>query len=203
MHKLELSEQKKYMRMLYKDVSGYFIPKTEEQQIKNAKSSAVYGEITFSSLNKALEKVNLGPKDVFYDLGSGVGKVIMQAALAGGAKSYIGLELSKLRYDASIKALQMAKDLKIIKNASKVNFYCEDFLQADLSKATVIYTCSTAFSIKFMALLAEKLSSLKKGLRVISLQDFPEGFGFELLEVMKLDMTWTRKTSVYFYELKK
>ena len=74
------------------------------------------------------------------------------------------------------------------------------WLRTPLDDATIIYTCSTAFSDAFMVRLARRLAALPRARKIVSLQDFtdpPEGF--ELAEIYKLDASWKRRTKVRVY----
>jgi hypothetical protein len=186
------------MNRIYKDLEGFEIPREDEQWVRKSKGSPIYGEINQQALSYLLDYLQLAPKDVFYDLGSGVGKVVMQTALSTPVGRAAGVELSVARYEEALVALERACNYET--NLSKrVQFYNEDLLTTNLHKATVIYTCSTAFSQSFMKKLSEHLANFKHNFKLISLQDLPESPDFELLEILKLDMSWTRKAPVHIY----
>ena len=49
--------------------------------------------------------------DVFYDLGSGFGKLALQAFLEGGTGSSFGIEINQVRHLAAVDALNILADL--------------------------------------------------------------------------------------------
>lgn len=187
------------MNRAYKDLCGFEIPKTDSLTIKKSKGSPVYGEIKQAALDKLLSYLNLSTKDVFYDLGSGVGKVIMQTALSTPAKKIVGVELSHSRHHEAEIALSrlIAHDPSL---KTKVMLLNKDLMTVDLSDATVIYSCSTAFSIKFMAEIVKRLLTFPQTFRLVSLQELPEENDFELEDILRLDMSWLRSTPVHIYK---
>ena len=192
--------QKQIFNRIFKDLSGGFsIPKEEEAFIRQNKGNPLYGEITFASMDKLLKKFKFKDDDYFYDLGSGVGKFIIYASLNSNIKKAVGVELSKSRHEEASTAFNRA--LEYFPNLKgKCDFLNEDILNANIKKHAVIYTCSTAFSVKFMKEIIDKLSSIKNSFFLISLQELPKNNVFKLDEIMKLDMTWVRKTPVYIYK---
>jgi hypothetical protein len=195
----EKLEARRFLRQLYKDVWAYSIPRQEDLNIRKARSSSLYGEITFGSIDKLLTYLKLGETDVFYDLGSGIGKVVLQVGMTSKVKKVIGVELSKTRYGESIVALNAAAREKRV-SKRRCQIVNANILDVDLSKATVIYTCSTAFPGTFMKKLAAKLAAVKKPLRIVTTQDMPENCGLKLADKLKLDMSWARGTSVFVFE---
>jgi len=189
------------MNRIYKDLGGFEIPREDELAVRKSKGSPVYGEINLQALNILLDYLKLKEKDIFFDLGSGVGKVIMQTALRTPVGRALGVELSSARFEEAIVALKRATTFEphITKRLKFIN---ADLMTTDLSKATVIYTCSTAFSQAFMNKLTGRLAELTHPYRLVSLQELPETSAFKLLDTLKLDMSWTRKTPVHIYQRK-
>src|SRR5262245_39069772 len=106
---------------IYQDIEGFEIPRADAQNVFKSKGSPVYGEINHQALNKLLRHLKLGPHDVFFDLGSGVGKVITQTLLTTRVKLAVGIELSKNRHQDAVLALKRAYDFDpSIKNRVKL-----------------------------------------------------------------------------------
>ncbi len=187
------------MNRTYRDICGFEIPKTEEAAIRKSKGSPVYGEITYSSLNKLLSYLQLSEKDVVYDLGSGVGKVVIYMALATPVRKAIGIELSESRHQDAKKAFANARALTK-ELAGRCEFLNDDLTVVNLSNASVIYTCSTAFSINFMRKVTARLALLSHKFRLVTLQELPECGPFKVIDKLNLDMSWVRQTPVYVYQ---
>ncbi len=197
-------EVRKRLRAIYQELDDGFddLSRDDERAIRATRSSSTYGEIMPAATAHLLETLQPGPRDVLYDLGSGVGKFVLQAAMSLKAKKIVGLELAHARNDIANDALSLAKQHKYLLTRN-VELRCADVLQADLTDATIIYTCSTAFPPAFMKRLATKLATLRKGLVFATLQDFDDERYFDLIEVHRLDMSWARRTPVYIYRLER
>ena len=188
---------------VYTDVSGFSIAQVERQFIEDQGGNPTYGEITVESVARLLNDLNLTAKDYFFDLGSGVGKVCVQAALTTPAYA-IGIELSPTRYqDAQLIKNELIKR-NILTDANKLKFIEQNIVDADLSKATAIFMCSTCFSDNLMQTLINKMAQeCKNGLQVITLKDLPAHDKFKLLKNYELPMTWSQGSPVYLYQLQK
>ena len=100
------------------------------------KKHGVYGEMTFESVESVIHHFpSYFTKDtVFYDLGSGLGKMVMHIGMKCKVKKSIGIELCKKRYEGAIEL----QDL-FCENYPNIIFYNTSFLEWDISDANVIY----------------------------------------------------------------
>jgi precorrin-6B methylase 2 len=185
----------------YTDVSGFNIAQVERQFIEDQGGNPTYGEITTESVAQLLNDLHLTVKDLFFDLGSGVGKVCVQVALTTPARA-IGVELSQTRAQGAQRIKEELLKHNILTDANKLKFIEQNILNTDLSKATAIFMCSTCFSDSLMEALANKMATeCKNGLRVITLKDLPVHPQFNLVKTYELPMTWSQGSPVYLYEL--
>ena len=194
------SQPRQVIRQLYRDLDGFEIPGAEERAIRSSKGSPIYGEMMPAATEHLLRFLDLGEGDVFYDLGAGSGKVVLQAAMTAPLRKAVGVELSATRVGLARAALKAARRRRLLR-ARACAFRHEDFLHTYLADATVIYTCSTAFSFRFMAMLADRVAGLRRQLRFVTLQELEDPRGFELIEVLRLDMSWKRRSEVHVYRL--
>ena len=67
---------------------------------------STYGEMKPTSVSKMCKFINLNNNDTFVDLGSGNGKVAMQAFMESNVKLSIGVEYFPERHYNSQKALK-------------------------------------------------------------------------------------------------
>lgn len=186
------------MNRIYQDICGFEIPKGDEIAVKKSKGSPTYGEITIGSTDRLFRALDLTKRDVFYDLGSGVGKVILYAGLFTSVRQAVGIELSKMRHQDSVMALARAAQFEG-NLPNRCEFLNDDLLNVDLSSASVIYTCSTAFSVAFMRKLTAHLGKFTHDFKLVTLQDLPNERHFTMMDKLKLDMSWQRNTPVYIY----
>ena len=64
----------------------------------------------------------------FVDLGSGVGRMCIQAAYQWGAAVATGVELSQSRHEVAVIAAGRAQRLGLVPKGSRLRFECEDLL---------------------------------------------------------------------------
>lgn len=78
-------------------------------------SPEVYGETSFEFISQMLDSCNLKPDDVFIDLGSGVGQVVLQvaASVTGGLAKCVGIEKADVPYDYSKVSMMMKIRTKV------------------------------------------------------------------------------------------
>lgn len=193
-------DPRKLVRQLYRDVDVFDIPRDEEKSVYGTRGSPVYGELTVAGTAHLLEYLGLGETDVFYDLGSGSGKVVLQAAMTAAVRKCVGVELSETRVAESRRVLRIARRRGLLR-ARACGFRHEDIMKTYLRDATVIYTCSTAFSMRFMNMVAARIGKLDRRLRLVSLQELDSRRGFVEIETLRLDATWTRRTPVHVYQV--
>ena len=185
----------------YNDVSGFSIDTPERQLIENQGGNPTYGEITIEAVSEILNDVPLTSRDLFFDLGAGVGKVCVQVALATPARA-VGVELSPTRYQGAQKIKDELLKRNILTDASKLQFIEQNIVDTYVSNATVIFLCSTCFSDELMRTLTNKMAhECKSGLRVITLKELVPHDQFTLVKTYELPMSWSQSSSVYLYKL--
>ena len=109
-------------------------------------------------VDRMLELAEVKKDDIIYDLGSGDGRILIQAAKKYGARG-VGIDMNpKLVADASRKAAEE-------KVGHLVQFRAADGLTVDISDATVV----TLYMFKwFNNQMRPKLQRLKPGARVVA-----------------------------------
>jgi SAM-dependent methyltransferase len=188
------------VRALYREVDGFEIPRPDEKRVWASKGSPTYGEIMPTATLRLLDYLELGADDVFYDLGAGVGKVVMMAALATGVARAVGIELSRSRVAKARRVLERAEGRALVP-FGRVELRNEDILKAALDDATAIYTCSTAFRLEFMLKVMTKLARLGRPLTFVSTQVLEPRRAFRHVDTLRLDMSWRRRSKVYVYRV--
>ena len=109
-------------------------------------------------VNRMLEVAELKKGDILYDMGSGGGRIVIEAAKRFGVKG-VGIDLNP---DLVAKARDNAAKEGV---SHLVEFRAQDGLTVDISEATVV----TLYMFKwFNNALRPKLQQLKPGARVIA-----------------------------------
>jgi precorrin-6B methylase 2 len=112
-----------------------------------------------SSVRKMLRIAQIRPGDVVYDLGSGDGRILIEAARHFGAKT-VGIEIDPLRYiitKIKINVLHLQDSAQVIWG----NFYRQDLSDADI---VIVYLSQDAN----MKLSEKFIGELKPGTRIVS-----------------------------------
>jgi ubiquinone/menaquinone biosynthesis C-methylase UbiE len=143
-------------------------------------SDQVYGEAGHELISELIRKVPITKNDVFLDLGSGIGQVVMQVAAQAQCKTAHGIEFSDI---PASYAEEMDKEFqKLMAQYSKAHgsyqLYRGSFLDHDvlsdelLASVDVIFCNNVAFSTETNQNLLERFKVLKEGAKIISMRSF-------------------------------
>ena len=198
---------KKFLDNVYGEVSAVSVSIKARQKLNIYDDrNYVYGDFELASLYEILNEIKPRAGEVFYDLGSGGGKVAMFAALAFPFAKCVGVELLEDLHGLSADVLGRLKNKLNEENFVKkpddinINFICGDLLKADVSDADVIYTYSTCFDQNVMSNLAKVLEEqLKPGARVITVTKSLPSEKFKIVREGKYNVEWGQAT-VFFQE---
>lgn len=158
-----------------------------------SKASYAYGQIYYQSLKKIYSQLSINIDDVIVELGSGIGKTVLQLLLRTPAKKVIGIEIDQQKYQfAKNKQTQIEKELaEYLDGAQKqLEFIYGDFIEQSLSEATVIFTDSTCFSNAIVELLRVKLPTLEHLHSIVSLKHIPALVGFHCIKRLSVECSW-------------
>lgn len=181
----------------------------EPLSTEHSDHTLTYGEIQFISMAEIFEtlkhRYSLQEHGVFYDLGSGMGKAVLAAALSSHFAVCRGIELLqrlhtaslqlKTLYDSSRTALA-AQDPGLFRTLPELEFFCGDLLRQNWEDATCIFANSTCFSGQMMDAIASSAAS--PGTKAITFTKQLQG-AWRLLEKVQKDMSWGL-TTVFMYE---
>ncbi len=196
-----LQENRRFLENVYKPISGFHIDDSEAKAIEDEGANTTYGEITDEAVTTLLKELNVNNCDVFYDLGSGVGRMVVQVYLESPVKKSIGVELSPTRHNHAVEVKQKLEQHSKIYPNRTIDFYQENILDTNITDATIIYIASTCFSDEFMRQLTDKFARLKQGLRILTLRHLSPHPKFTLTKTFHLPMTWSKSVPVYLYKL--
>eukprot|EP00933_Yihiella_yeosuensis_P075644 TRINITY_DN85090_c0_g1_i1.p1 TRINITY_DN85090_c0_g1~~TRINITY_DN85090_c0_g1_i1.p1 ORF type:complete len:279 (+),score=33.57 TRINITY_DN85090_c0_g1_i1:36-872(+) len=204
-----LEEELKELWLTRKDVTA------DLQQI----SEKTYGEITTSGVRCLHSAVNLTESDVFADLGSGLGRCVVQTFLETDVRRMLGIELDVERHRAAVHAVEtgFSRLLSRVKIRSKTGVHWKDLRGRSLElwsgdclkmwhvwrKSTVIFCSSLCFPRLVMERLADQIDECHSLRYFISLQMLPRYSTFTLARVERWPMSWQRLGDgcpVYVYE---
>lgn len=157
-------------------------PKVESLRAYKNGSDNVYGELMPRFCSAIFQQVKLSHEHVFIDLGSGVGNVVLQAALETGCESW-GVEMMKNPCDlAEVQAREFpgrtalwgiaCGDVRLVRG----DFTDLPAITPVLQRADVVLVNNQAFTPGLNEVLISMFLDLKDGAKIVSLKPFvPDG----------------------------
>ncbi|KAK0776687.1 Nucleosomal histone H3-Lys79 methylase [Friedmanniomyces endolithicus] len=183
-------------------------PKAEKLNAYKVGSSNVYGELLPRLVTDIFRKVQLNHEQIFIDLGSGVGNVVLQAALEIGCESW-GIE--QLPTPCELAEMQVqefrARTQLWGLNTGTVNLLAGDMtthpsIPALLQRADVVLVNNQAFQPDLNDKLLNMFLDLKPGARVVSLKPFvPVGHKMAMRNVDSVVNQFVQQSFEYFSEM--
>jgi len=177
--------------------------------------AGTYGELTPRGVAEVFRVVAalgvpLGSEDAFFDLGSGLGKVVLQAVMTTDTGSATGIELDPDRHELAVQGLGKMRQATASAFGSPSGTALADrasFLEGDIrdtswwSNASVIYASSLCFPPFLMLELSWLLpQTLRPGATVFSLTPIPGCHrGLLYLGTTSAAMTWNDAFQVHVY----
>ena len=168
-----------------------------------------YGEVTNLGVRQLAYAMGVTTETeaqsiVFYDLGSGVGRLVFQMKMDNQAsiQRAVGVELSKERHDIAVSAHSRIKRTFPSMDISGIDYINEDALSQDISDASHIFISSLCFPRLVLEMLEEIILAADRLEVVAALNrlDKLEALAGEQWEVSNvlIQMTWgAGKAKVY------
>ncbi len=119
-----------------------------------------YGDTWPLAIYRLTQVLALNSQDVLFEVGSGTGRASLWFHALSDCEVYAIEKVPTL--------IQIAEKIKQKLGFQKVHFIESDLLNADYSKATVIYFYSSNFSESILEKLIEKWKSLKPKTRIVT-----------------------------------
>lgn len=163
------------------------------------KSANTYGELTqegmINLINELIDKniiKNINDL-VYYDLGSGYGKTVINAVVNINFKRAVGIELAIERVKIAQNALNKLND----HFKKRIQLIHGNILEKDISDADVIFISNLCFSKEINDKLANKIANeCKKGVIIMSSKQLTHN---KLRNVLNTTtkMTWSQNSSIH------
>lgn len=159
------------------------------------------GEILASSMNLLLSKLSLTEDDIFFDLGSGSGKLVLQVFLQTNVKECVGIEVSSALYQQSVCALnQIQQELPLFfADNRKISFVRGDFFETSFAKATILLINSTCFSQAMLIKLSSLINQQTAIRYVLTLRPLYNLKNMKLVKIIRVQCSWD-VALCYIYE---
>ncbi|GME44659.1 Histone-lysine n- h3 lysine-79 specific [Neofusicoccum parvum] len=153
-------------------------PRVNSLRRYEAGSNNVYGELLPRFVHRIFQETKLKSDQIFVDLGSGVGNVVLQAALEVGCESWGVESMPNPSFCASLQKREIMQRARLWNiSLGKINLLADDFLENQevgrvLNRADVIVVNNKAFSPELNGALLDKFLDLKEGAKIVSLKPF-------------------------------
>ncbi|XP_044124925.1 histone-lysine N-methyltransferase, H3 lysine-79 specific isoform X3 [Bufo gargarizans] len=153
---------------------------TDPEKLNNYEpfSPEVYGETSFDLVAQMIDEIKMTEDDLFVDLGSGVGQVVLQVAAATGCKHHYGVEKADIpaKY-AEAMDKEFRKWMKWYgKKHAEYTLERGDFLSEEwrerIANTSVIFVNNFAFGPEVDHQLKERFANMKEGGRIVSSKPF-------------------------------
>ncbi|XP_025414303.1 histone-lysine N-methyltransferase, H3 lysine-79 specific isoform X1 [Sipha flava] len=141
-------------------------------------SPEVYGETSFDLICQMIDLINITEDDIFIDLGSGVGQIVLQMAATTQCKMCWGVE--KADVPSSYSQYMNSNFQKWMswygKHYGQYQLLKGDFLSEDhrekITNATIVFVNNYAFGPQVDHMLKQRFADLKDGARIVSSRSF-------------------------------
>jgi hypothetical protein len=189
------------IRRLARDIDGFDADGVapDGTRLKRARLHT-YGELTPTGVSQLIAATRLSPNDRFFDLGSGVGKVVVQVAMQVPGARCTGIELDSERHRGAQRLLRAALAEGLVAKR-QVTLRHASMLEAKLTGATILFANSTCFPAPLLALLAERVAGLAPPLIFVSLQPLARKQArlFEPARTLRCATSWDRANEMHVY----
>ncbi len=190
---------------LYGNINGYGISTAARASSGLDTEKLLYGELPFQTWKDIIERANPRKDGVFFDLGSGTGRVVIASYLLGEFQKCLGVELLKGLHD---KACEMKTEFeKNIKPqiethvaGRELNFFRNDIFAIDLQEADFLFMNHPFKESDIFNKLEEKiLDELKAGSKIVTTIRSLKNPRFKNLGNQTYKFSWGDSTA-YFFE---
>ena len=189
---------------LYGNIDGY---KVSTQARKNSEldtEQLLYGEIPFETWEKIVERANPKKNGVFFDLGSGTGRVVLQSYLLFNFKKCVGVELLEGLHNKALdvqKEFEKSIEPQILAHAKdrQLSFLNANIFDINLGEADLILM-NYPFKDKEIFLQIEEkfLRELKAGTKIVTTIRALKDKAFKSLGSQSFKFSWGDSTAHFF-----
>ena len=162
-------------------------------------SDYVYGEVTKKGVQTLIEKItkykDIKESDVFVDIGSGCGKLVLQMAVKTNFRNLVGIEIVDIRNKYAKSILEQI--VPIDDKDKKIFFINKDVRDFDLSICKVVFMNNLFFDSDLNNIIYDRLS---EGCHIISMSSFNK-CKF-LKDTFNVEVSWLDKGAKIYYYIK-
>lgn len=147
-----------------------------------------YGETPLHSFHQMMLWAECSSADVFYELGSGTGRLTLMIAKH--------MNIPCVGFDCIAPFVVEGNRIAQRLGLSQCHFVEANIFEVSWSPATLIYVTATAFTEEQIALFSHKCAELPVGARCLSLSHKPNNPCMKIMDMKMFDFSWGA-TAVY------
>lgn len=154
-----------------------------------------YGEILLHSFYHNLKLLKPKANEIFYDIGSGSGKLVCSAAILFDIKQAVGIEIQTPLYEFATKLQRklrhlQKKNLAWQDKLNRVQFHLGDMFSLGFQNADIIFINATCFQLEHWRQLEEMFIQLKPGTRIMMTTKYLNEPHFIMTHSQQYEMSW-------------
>lgn len=187
--RIHLYEHLKRMHEISDQINGFTLSKQARK--REDAIEYVYGETDLTSFAALLSLISFDKDSIFYDLGSGTGKLVLFAAMLFPLKKSCGVEYFQALYQAAlVQKSKMAQYKPYQTIMPRISFIHKNYLQVDISDAHIIFiNTSTCIGETWLS-LNQKLACLPNCHTIITTTKPLTTEAYQLTRTTWLQMSW-------------
>ena len=193
----------KAIKRLYSDIDGFWTRGvTPDGSVVKRGRAHVYGELTPAGVAQLVRATRMTASDSFIDLGSGVGKVVLQVAMLVPGIRSMGIELDSERHEGARRALRAAvREGLVPKGACTLKH--DSILDAKYGRASVLLANSTCFPSALLAQVSQRIATMRRPITFVTFQELPKRWAqpFEPPVIRRCATSWDAKNEMCIYRL--
>lgn len=176
-----------YITILYDGVQ-----RSKADNLANNPIYETYGEVLYPSVDKLLRAITLTEKDIFIDLGSGMGKIVIQFFLKSMVKAAYGIELKPDLHQLALNAAaRLQCDLpEFYIGGRQLTFLSGSFLETPFTTATVALINPACFPQSLLNKLGTILEDTPSIHTVLSLRPISTLRRLVFMKVIRIECSW-------------
>ncbi len=189
---------------LYGNINGYEVSTKARASFSGDVSNLLYGELPFQTFKEIVEKINPKADGVFFDLGSGTGRIAMQANILFNFKKITGIELLEGLHNKAIEVQEVfnktiTTEIQDHIAGRELNFINGDIFKTDYSDADFIFMNHPIKDSGLFLQLEEKLAKeLKTGTKIVTIIRALQNPKFKSLGSKLYKFSWGDSTAHFF-----
>lgn len=160
------------------------------RNISNA--ATTYGEIIYESMCYLIRQLTVSSHDCFLDLGSGMGRTVLQWYALTSIQRAVGIELIESYHQIALDAKATLIKINPWTNSPQrhVDFIAGNFFKQPLPPATIVFINAMCFSQHDITQLGLLLQAMPSVHTIISIRPINVLTSFRFIKAIRVECTW-------------